>query len=86
MEPGGLVVRSRLRSRMAKTRNPHPTEDPPCLWAWCTVNMTWVKRPPAGVAQKYPHWPGLPKKGVRPVEDQRGDLHQHVEDGIYWVQ
>ncbi|GBM93088.1 hypothetical protein AVEN_204586-1 [Araneus ventricosus] len=29
--------------------------------------------PPAGVVQKYPHWPGLPKKGVRPGEDQRGE-------------
>ncbi|GBM71492.1 hypothetical protein AVEN_243104-1 [Araneus ventricosus] len=19
-------------------------EDPPCLWAWCTLNLTWVKR------------------------------------------
>ncbi|GBO13563.1 hypothetical protein AVEN_186550-1 [Araneus ventricosus] len=26
-----------------------------------------------GVVQKYSHWLGLPKKGVRPVEDQRGE-------------
>ncbi|GBM33126.1 hypothetical protein AVEN_56760-1 [Araneus ventricosus] len=32
-----------------------------------------AKRPPVSVAQKYPHWPGLLKKGVRPVEDQRGE-------------
>ncbi|GBN77084.1 hypothetical protein AVEN_242239-1 [Araneus ventricosus] len=32
-----------------------------------------AKRPPVDVVQKYPHWPGLPKKGVRPVEDQRGE-------------
>ncbi|GBM08260.1 hypothetical protein AVEN_82941-1 [Araneus ventricosus] len=36
----------------------------------CTLNLpTRVKRPPADVVQKYPHCPGLPKKGVRPGED-----------------
>ncbi|GBM62018.1 hypothetical protein AVEN_199318-1 [Araneus ventricosus] len=32
-----------------------------------------LKRPPAGMVQKYTQWPGLPKKGARPGEDQRGE-------------
>ncbi|GBM20777.1 hypothetical protein AVEN_68915-1 [Araneus ventricosus] len=28
-------------------------EDPPCLWVWCTLNQTWVKRPPTGVVRKF---------------------------------
>ncbi|GBN27614.1 hypothetical protein AVEN_151139-1, partial [Araneus ventricosus] len=38
------------------------------------ISTAWgAKRPHVGVVQKYPHWPDLPKKGVRPVEDQRGE-------------
>ncbi|GBL74734.1 Nephrin [Araneus ventricosus] len=37
------------------------------------VKSVGAKCPPAGVVQKYPHWPGLPKKGVRPEKDQRGE-------------
>ncbi|GBN99799.1 hypothetical protein AVEN_88448-1 [Araneus ventricosus] len=48
------------------------TEDPPSMWLHLTFG---AKRPPTNVVQKYPHWPGLPKKGVRPVEDQRGESH-----------
>ncbi|GBM63395.1 hypothetical protein AVEN_82250-1 [Araneus ventricosus] len=33
--------------------NPDSTEDPRCMWAWCTLNLSsWVKRPPAGVEQE----------------------------------
>ncbi|GBM87218.1 hypothetical protein AVEN_129735-1 [Araneus ventricosus] len=28
--------------------------------------------------------PAYSKRGVRTVEDQRGELHQHVEDGMAW--
>ncbi|GBN99389.1 hypothetical protein AVEN_25391-1 [Araneus ventricosus] len=34
--------------------------------------------PLAGVVQKYPHWPCLPKKSVRPVEDQWGESRSTI--------
>ncbi|GBL98709.1 hypothetical protein AVEN_8613-1 [Araneus ventricosus] len=47
---GGLVVRSRLRSRRASGSKSDSTEDPPCMWACCTPNPTpWIKRPLNGV-------------------------------------
>ncbi|GBM36545.1 hypothetical protein AVEN_65078-1 [Araneus ventricosus] len=57
----------------APVSKPDSIEYPPCLGAWCTLNLTWVKRTPAGVVQKYPHWPGLPKKGVRLGKNLRGE-------------
>ncbi|GBN24100.1 hypothetical protein AVEN_4056-1 [Araneus ventricosus] len=70
---GGLVVRSQPRDRKVEARNPIPLKIR-CVWGPLHAKSYVVaKRPPAGVAQKYPHWPGLPKKGVRPVEDQRGE-------------
>ncbi|GBM18182.1 hypothetical protein AVEN_151722-1 [Araneus ventricosus] len=76
---------SGLRGRRAPGSKPDSIEDPPCIWAWCTLNPTpWVNRPPTGMVQKYPHWPSLSKKGVRPEEDQWGESRQqHAEDGIY---
>ncbi|GBN79230.1 hypothetical protein AVEN_188887-1 [Araneus ventricosus] len=53
---------------------PDSTKDPPCLWACCMLNHTkGARRLSSGVVQKYPHWPDLPNKGVRPREDQRGE-------------
>ncbi|GBM21238.1 hypothetical protein AVEN_265833-1 [Araneus ventricosus] len=50
---GGLVVRPRLRSRKIPHAKPESTDDPPCLWAWCRLNLTWVEDPPADMAQKF---------------------------------
>ncbi|GBL79578.1 hypothetical protein AVEN_18146-1 [Araneus ventricosus] len=50
---GGLVVKSWLHSRRALGSKSPSTDDPPCLRAWCTLKMVWVKRPPTGVMQKF---------------------------------
>ncbi|GBN13862.1 hypothetical protein AVEN_270085-1 [Araneus ventricosus] len=46
-------------------------------WTSCMLNHTSSKGkcPPAGMVKKYPHWLSLPKKVVRPREDQRGESH-----------
>ncbi|GBL99812.1 hypothetical protein AVEN_162825-1 [Araneus ventricosus] len=49
----GIVARSRFQSLAVSDSKPDSTEDPPCMWLWCTPNVTsWVKRPPLGVARK----------------------------------
>ncbi|GBN47791.1 hypothetical protein AVEN_272754-1 [Araneus ventricosus] len=44
-------VRSRIRSQRAPGLKPDSTEDSPCLWAWCTLHLTWIEPPPSGVAR-----------------------------------
>ncbi|GBL95494.1 hypothetical protein AVEN_54103-1 [Araneus ventricosus] len=49
---GALVIRSRLRVRRARGSMPDSTEEPPCMRAWCTLNLTsWIKRPHAGMVR-----------------------------------
>ncbi|GBM43676.1 hypothetical protein AVEN_78042-1 [Araneus ventricosus] len=48
---GGLVIRSRLRSCRIPGSKLDSTEDPRCLWAWCSPNLMWVKRPPASAVR-----------------------------------
>ncbi|GBO12941.1 hypothetical protein AVEN_63926-1 [Araneus ventricosus] len=82
--PSGKVSTSGPEGR--RFENPIPLKICRVWGLLHTKSYAVAKRPPIGVAQKYQHWPGLPKKGARTVEDQRGEPHQHVEDGIYWVQ
>ncbi|GBM06923.1 hypothetical protein AVEN_147858-2-1, partial [Araneus ventricosus] len=49
---GGLVEPC-FRSRWTPGSKPDPTEDPPCLWASCTFNLTWVKHPIADVVGEF---------------------------------
>ncbi|GBO00929.1 Maltase-glucoamylase, intestinal [Araneus ventricosus] len=49
---GGLVVRSRLRKRRVPCSKPDFTEEPSCLWAWCALNLMWIKRSPPKEARK----------------------------------
>ncbi|GBM31543.1 hypothetical protein AVEN_247239-1 [Araneus ventricosus] len=80
----GLTVKSRCR-RIPGSK-PDSTEDLPCMRAYFTPNhMLRVKLPSSVVVQKYSHWPGLPKKAGRGPAG-REPHHQHVENGIYWVQ
>ncbi|GBM13320.1 hypothetical protein AVEN_226301-1 [Araneus ventricosus] len=39
---GGLMARSRRRSRRAAGSKRDSNEDPSCLWAWCMLNLTWA--------------------------------------------
>ncbi|GBO18667.1 hypothetical protein AVEN_204128-1 [Araneus ventricosus] len=49
-----LVVRSRLWCWRATGLKPDSTDDPSCMWAWYTLNMTaLVKCPLAGVVRKF---------------------------------
>ncbi|GBM32620.1 hypothetical protein AVEN_8459-1 [Araneus ventricosus] len=51
---GGLVVRPCLQGWNVPGSETDPTEDPSCMWAYCTLNLaSWVRRPPAGVVQKF---------------------------------
>ncbi|GBO16414.1 hypothetical protein AVEN_117026-1, partial [Araneus ventricosus] len=50
---GGLMVGSQLRSRRATGSKPDSTENPPCMWAQGALNLTRLKRPFAGVVQKF---------------------------------
>ncbi|GBO21396.1 hypothetical protein AVEN_245500-1, partial [Araneus ventricosus] len=52
-----------------QVRNPIPLEIRREWGLLHTKSYVVAKRSPASVVQKYPHWPGLPKKGVRPGED-----------------
>ncbi|GBM14883.1 hypothetical protein AVEN_28606-1 [Araneus ventricosus] len=45
--PHGKASSSERRG--APGLKPDSTEDPPCLWAWCTLNLMWAKRSSAGV-------------------------------------
>ncbi|GBN91168.1 hypothetical protein AVEN_3515-1, partial [Araneus ventricosus] len=49
----GQAVRSRLWSRRSPGSKPDSTEDMPCLWARCTLNLSWVKFPLAEVVRKF---------------------------------
>ncbi|GBL90855.1 hypothetical protein AVEN_27970-1 [Araneus ventricosus] len=42
----GKFLASQPNGSMSK---PDSTEDPPCLWAWSTLNPMWIKHSPAGV-------------------------------------
>ncbi|GBN80636.1 hypothetical protein AVEN_241914-1 [Araneus ventricosus] len=46
----GLVARSQHWS--PPDLKPDSTEELLCLCAWCTLNLTWVKHPPADVLWK----------------------------------
>ncbi|GBO38997.1 hypothetical protein AVEN_246840-1 [Araneus ventricosus] len=60
--PGGFQVRNPIPPKIRR------------VWGLLYAKSYAVaKCPTVGVAQKYSHWPGLPKKGVRPLEDQRGE-------------
>ncbi|GBN91452.1 hypothetical protein AVEN_14731-1 [Araneus ventricosus] len=54
-QPYGLCIleRPRPQSRRIPGSKPDSTEDPPCLWARCTLNLAWVKRASAGGMQKF---------------------------------
>ncbi|GBM37804.1 hypothetical protein AVEN_84516-1 [Araneus ventricosus] len=65
--PCGLVARSRPRGRRVPGPKPDSTEKPSCK----NIKSVGAKCAPTGVVQKYPHWPGIPKKGVKIREDQR---------------
>ncbi|GBM65569.1 hypothetical protein AVEN_126847-1, partial [Araneus ventricosus] len=42
------------RSRRTQGSKHDSNEEPPCLFFWCTLNMTsWGKRPNAGVVRKF---------------------------------
>ncbi|GBM77217.1 hypothetical protein AVEN_260599-1 [Araneus ventricosus] len=57
---------------MVSGLKPDSTQDTPCMRGLMHPESQVVaKRPRVGLVQKYPHWPGLTKKGVRPGEDQR---------------
>ncbi|GBM11712.1 hypothetical protein AVEN_75661-1 [Araneus ventricosus] len=85
---GGLVVKSRLWGRRVPGSKPDSTEDPPCMGLvahqmvrnsqtssrWCGAKMPILARPTQEGCKA-----GRGAAGREP-------LHQHVEDGIYWVQ
>ncbi|GBN91544.1 hypothetical protein AVEN_161668-1, partial [Araneus ventricosus] len=49
---GDLVVRFRLSGRRVLGSKADSNEDPPCMWAYCTLNYTkGAKRPPSGVVR-----------------------------------
>ncbi|GBN12133.1 hypothetical protein AVEN_4129-1 [Araneus ventricosus] len=50
---GEIVVTLRVRNRKAPGSKPESPEDPPCLWQWCTLHLTCVKRVPVGVMRKF---------------------------------
>ncbi|GBM58119.1 hypothetical protein AVEN_164299-1 [Araneus ventricosus] len=81
---GGLIVRSLFRGRRLPGSNPDSTEDPPYMKACCTLNQTsscWY-------GAKIPTLARPTQKGCKAGRGPAGrELpHQHVEDGIYWVQ
>ncbi|GBM04722.1 hypothetical protein AVEN_44853-1 [Araneus ventricosus] len=48
------MVRSRLRDGRVSGSKSDSTGDLPCMWAWCTQNLTsCVKRPLTGVLRKF---------------------------------
>ncbi|GBL95643.1 hypothetical protein AVEN_24844-1 [Araneus ventricosus] len=42
-----------LRSWTASGSKSDSSEDPPCLWTWFTLKLTWIKCPPVGVVLKF---------------------------------
>ncbi|GBO04046.1 hypothetical protein AVEN_221868-1 [Araneus ventricosus] len=66
-----LVVRSRPCGRIVP--EPDSIEDLPFMGLLHLKSDSVANRRTALVVQKYPHWPSLPKKGVRTGEDQRGE-------------
>ncbi|GBL77041.1 hypothetical protein AVEN_12692-1 [Araneus ventricosus] len=51
---GGLVVTYRLWGRRVPGSIPDSNENPPCMWVWCTLNLTsWAKSPPAAVVRRF---------------------------------
>ncbi|GBN24750.1 hypothetical protein AVEN_119557-1 [Araneus ventricosus] len=51
---GGLEVRPLLRGRRDPGSKHDSSVDPPCMSAWCTLNLTsWVERPAAGGVRKF---------------------------------
>ncbi|GBM79696.1 hypothetical protein AVEN_71222-1 [Araneus ventricosus] len=85
---GGLVVGPQPWSRRVPGPKPNSSEDPPCMGPparqiicggqtssrWCGVKIPTLARPTQEGC----------KAGRGPAG--REPLHQHVEDGIYWVQ
>ncbi|GBN58783.1 hypothetical protein AVEN_246272-1 [Araneus ventricosus] len=63
---GGLVVRG------FPVRNQIPLKLRR-VWGCCAKSCVVDKRPRPGGMQKLPHWPGPPKKDIRPGEDQQGE-------------
>ncbi|GBN41153.1 hypothetical protein AVEN_24410-1 [Araneus ventricosus] len=57
-----LIIYKVFRSQIAPVSKPNSIEDPPCLGALCKLNLTWAKRPSAGVVRKY----GEGQLGCRP--------------------
>ncbi|GBM41090.1 hypothetical protein AVEN_28861-1 [Araneus ventricosus] len=48
------MVRSRFRGRRVPGLKPNSTKDPPCMCAWCTLNLpSWIKRLSVGVVRKF---------------------------------
>ncbi|GBM63139.1 hypothetical protein AVEN_150266-1 [Araneus ventricosus] len=45
LNQSGLVVKSRLRGWRVPGPKPDFTEDPPSMWACCTLNHTWSALP-----------------------------------------
>ncbi|GBM71033.1 hypothetical protein AVEN_272379-1 [Araneus ventricosus] len=75
-----LVVRSRLRSRFVPDQKPDSTEGSPSLWAWCTLNLIYVKHPAAGVVRKFGEEGGC-QLGNRPrylTEIQNYDVRAEI--------
>ncbi|GBN72886.1 hypothetical protein AVEN_115687-1 [Araneus ventricosus] len=59
----GLALRSQLQGWRVPGSEPDLTENPLCIWAWCTLNLTSsVKRPPTGVVRKFGE--GIARSGV----------------------
>ncbi|GBM43566.1 hypothetical protein AVEN_67078-1, partial [Araneus ventricosus] len=51
---GDLVVSSRFRDRRVPDSKPEATKEPPCMLAWCTLNLMFVgQMSPAGVVRKF---------------------------------
>ncbi|GBL97190.1 hypothetical protein AVEN_144624-1 [Araneus ventricosus] len=47
------MVRSELRDRRVPDWTSHSTDDPSCMWAWCTLNLrSWIKHHLAGVKRE----------------------------------
>ncbi|GBM08665.1 hypothetical protein AVEN_52752-1 [Araneus ventricosus] len=86
---GKRFLESRLWEQKTAYLKPHSIEDPPCMWAWCALNLpSWVKYSHIDMAWKFGEWgvgPTIISSSVRTIQNYKVRskiAHWNVQNGM----